>query len=276
MVYKLAEEDKLCGVMYPTYEGFSPIPKATCDMLESKCDELDIEINCGGKKVENHSESQSASNSVSKSESSSVSTSVSTSESKSESTSASESTSTSESTSVESVSTSESNTTSTSESASDSTSTSKSDSTSSSESTSTSESNSVSKSTSESTSVSTSESESSSNTGSESTSDDPIRKDMERFLSGLSLGHLNTSHVGNQYNKSEHLKEFKDEIERFKNNHSDYSIDYTLVDPEKEPNSSTDVSNEYKYYVKLVAIREGKSIEVSGYTPYTFSDWDIL
>lgn len=50
MAYKLAEEDKLCGVIYPTYEGFSPIPKATCEMLESKCDELDIEINCGGKK----------------------------------------------------------------------------------------------------------------------------------------------------------------------------------------------------------------------------------
>ena len=50
MAYKLAEEDKLCGVIYPTYEGFSPIPKATCEMLESKCGELDIEINCGGKK----------------------------------------------------------------------------------------------------------------------------------------------------------------------------------------------------------------------------------
>nr|DAN29135.1 MAG TPA: PR-1 protein fever, LIPID BINDING PROTEIN [Caudoviricetes sp.] len=50
MAYKLAEEDKLCGIEYPTYEGFKPIPKATCEMLESKCDELDIEINCGGKK----------------------------------------------------------------------------------------------------------------------------------------------------------------------------------------------------------------------------------
>lgn len=50
MAYKLAEEDKLCGVIYPTYEGFSPIPKATCEMLESKCDELDIEITCGVKK----------------------------------------------------------------------------------------------------------------------------------------------------------------------------------------------------------------------------------
>lgn len=52
MAYKLAEEDKICGVIYPTYEGFSPIPKATCEMLESKCDELDIEITCGGKKKE--------------------------------------------------------------------------------------------------------------------------------------------------------------------------------------------------------------------------------
>ena len=86
MAYKLAEEDKLCGVIYPTYEGFKPIPKATCEMLESKCDELDIEINCGGKKVEKPSETQSAPNSVSQSNSTSVSTSLSTSESASSST----------------------------------------------------------------------------------------------------------------------------------------------------------------------------------------------
>lgn len=87
MAYKLAEEDKLCGVIYPTYEGFKPIPKATCDMLESKCDELDIEINCGGKKEEKPSESQSVSNSVSQSESTSVSTSISASTSESASSS---------------------------------------------------------------------------------------------------------------------------------------------------------------------------------------------
>ena len=49
MVYKLAEEDKLCGVIYPTYEGFKPIPKATCEMLESKCDKVVVEINCKDK-----------------------------------------------------------------------------------------------------------------------------------------------------------------------------------------------------------------------------------
>ena len=46
MAYKLAEEDKLCGVIYPTYEGFSPIPKVTCDMLEPKCDQT-IVVKCG-------------------------------------------------------------------------------------------------------------------------------------------------------------------------------------------------------------------------------------
>lgn len=126
MAYKLAEEDKLCGVIYPTYEGFSPIPKATCDMLESKCDELDIEINCGGKKEEKPSESTSVSTSISASTSESASESKApTSESTSESTST-ESTSTSESTSVsesttESTTTSESTSVSTSESASSST-----------------------------------------------------------------------------------------------------------------------------------------------------------
>lgn len=239
MAYKLAEEDKLCGVIYPTYEGFKPIPKATCEMLESKCDELDIEINCGGKKVEKPSETQSAPNSVSQSNSTSTSTSASnsTSETKSESTSTSESTSNSESTS-------------------------------------TSESVTGSVTTSESTSVS--ESESSSNTGSEVTSDDTIRRDMEKLLTSLNLGNLNTSQVGNVYDKLSGLQSLKDEISRFKDKHNDYVIDYTLTDPEKEPKASTDDSNEYKHYIKLVATKEGKSTEVSGYLPYTNIQWDIL
>lgn len=239
MVYKLAEEDKLCGVIYPTYEGFKPIPKATCEMLESKCDELDIEINCGGKKVEKPSETQSAPNSVSQSNSTSTSTSASnsTSETKSESTSTSESTSNSESTS-------------------------------------TSESVTGSVTTSESTSVS--ESESSSNTGSEVTSDDTIRRDMEKLLTSLNLGNLNTSQSGNVYDKLSGLQSLKDEISRFKDKHNDYVIDYTLTDPEKEPKASTDDSNEYKHYIKLVATKEGKSTEVSGYLPYTNTLWDII
>lgn len=132
MAYKLAEEDKLCGVIYPTYEGFSPIPKATCEMLESKCEQTII-VKCKDnqseedKKPESQSGSVSASvsesNSVSESTSESNSTSksqASTSESTSESTSVSESTSESTST-TESTTTSESTSVSTSESASSST-----------------------------------------------------------------------------------------------------------------------------------------------------------
>lgn len=92
MAYKLAEEDKLCGVIYPTYEGFSPIPKATCEMLESKCEQTII-VKCGeSSKEDKNPESQSGSASASASESTSVSestnesTSVSTSESASSST----------------------------------------------------------------------------------------------------------------------------------------------------------------------------------------------
>lgn len=50
MAYKLAEEDKLCGVIYPTYEGFKPIPKATCEMLETQCGGIEIVFNCEKKK----------------------------------------------------------------------------------------------------------------------------------------------------------------------------------------------------------------------------------
>jgi len=125
MAYKLAEEDKLCGVIYPTYEGFKPIPKATCEMLESKCEQTII-VKCKDNQSEEDKkpESQSGSASASASESNSTSESqastsestsestTSTSESKSESTSA-ESTSVSESSSVsESTSTTESTTTS--------------------------------------------------------------------------------------------------------------------------------------------------------------------
>lgn len=109
MVYKLAEEDKLCGVIYPTYEGFSPIPKATCEMLESKCEQTII-VKCGESSEEDKKpESQSGSASASASESTSVSESISESNSTSES-QASTSESTSESTSTGSTSTSESTT----------------------------------------------------------------------------------------------------------------------------------------------------------------------
>lgn len=108
MAYKLAEEDKLCGVIYPTYEGFSPIPKATCEMLESKCEQTII-VKCKDNQSEEDKkpESQSGSASASASESTSVSESTSESNSTSES-QASTSESTSESTSTGSTSTSES------------------------------------------------------------------------------------------------------------------------------------------------------------------------
>ena len=111
MAYKLAEEDKLCGVIYPTYEGFSPIPKATCEMLESKCDKTEIIVKCKDNQSEEDKkpESQSGSASASASESNSVSESTSESNSTSES-QASTSESTSESTSTGSTSTSESTT----------------------------------------------------------------------------------------------------------------------------------------------------------------------
>lgn len=98
MAYKLAEEDKLCGVIYPTYEGFSPIPKATCEMLESKCEQTII-VKCKDNQSEEDKkpESQSGSASASASESTSESTSVSESTSESTTTSTSTSVSTSES-----------------------------------------------------------------------------------------------------------------------------------------------------------------------------------
>ena len=138
MAYKLAEEDKLCGVIYPTYEGFKPIPKATCEMLESKCEQTII-VKCKDNQSEEDKkpESQSGSASASVSESNSVSESTSESNSTSES-QASTSESTSESTSTGSTSTSES--TSVSESTSESTSTTESTTTSESTSVSTSES----------------------------------------------------------------------------------------------------------------------------------------
>lgn len=113
MAYKLAEEDKLCGVIYPTYEGFSPIPKATCEMLESKCEQTII-VKCKDNQSEEDKkpESQSGSASASVSESNSVSESTSESNSTSES-QASTSESTSESTSTGSTSTSKSTTEST-------------------------------------------------------------------------------------------------------------------------------------------------------------------
>lgn len=110
MAYKLAEEDKLCGVIYPTYEGFKPIPKATCEMLEPKCEQTII-VKCKDNQSEEDKKPESQSESVSASVSESNSVSESTSESNSTSESqASTSESTSESTSTGSTSTSESTT----------------------------------------------------------------------------------------------------------------------------------------------------------------------
>lgn len=127
MAYKLAEEDKLCGVIYPTYEGFKPIPKATCEMLESKCEQTII-VKCKDNQSEEDKKPESQSDSASASASESTSVSESTSESNSTSESqASTSESTSESTSTESTTesttTSESTSVSTSESTSASSST---------------------------------------------------------------------------------------------------------------------------------------------------------
>lgn len=94
MAYKLAEEDKLCGVIYPTYEGFKPIPKATCEMLESKCDKTEIIVKCKDNQSEEDKKPESQSGSASASASESTSVSVSTSESTSVSTSESASSST--------------------------------------------------------------------------------------------------------------------------------------------------------------------------------------
>lgn len=93
MAYKLAEEDKLCGVIYPTYEGFSPIPKATCEMLESKCEQTII-VKCKDNQSEEDKKPESQSGSVSASVSESNSVSESTSESTSVSTSESASSNT--------------------------------------------------------------------------------------------------------------------------------------------------------------------------------------
>lgn len=52
MVYKLAEEDKTCGVEYINWDKhYSPIPKATCEMLKGKCPSCSgggdaVEITC--------------------------------------------------------------------------------------------------------------------------------------------------------------------------------------------------------------------------------------
>lgn len=93
MAYKLAEEDKLCGVIYPTYEGFKPIPKATCEMLESKCEQTII-VKCKDNQSEEDKKPESQSGSVSASASESNSVSESTSESTSVSTSESASSNT--------------------------------------------------------------------------------------------------------------------------------------------------------------------------------------
>ena len=65
MPYKLSEEDKLCGVTYfDVDKHYSPIPKATCEMIQPKCSsgggggsyEDSVELKCEGLKKLIHGE----------------------------------------------------------------------------------------------------------------------------------------------------------------------------------------------------------------------------
>lgn len=48
MAYKLPKEDQLCGVVYNTYTGYKPIPKATCPANSGGCgDNIKVVLNCG-------------------------------------------------------------------------------------------------------------------------------------------------------------------------------------------------------------------------------------
>ena len=59
MVYKLDKADQLCDVIYIDWsKKYSPIPKATCEMLETQCeDNITVNIDCG-KKEEAEEETQ--------------------------------------------------------------------------------------------------------------------------------------------------------------------------------------------------------------------------
>lgn len=244
MAYKLAEEDKLCGVIYPTYEGFKPIPKATCEMLESKCEQTII-VTCKDNQSEEDKkpESQSGSASTSASESSSESTSTSESNSVSESTS--------ESTSAESTSVSESTTESTT--------------------------------TSESTSVSTSESASSS-IGNSNTPEDKVRslKDsLSKLLQKVQIGaltHINGNYY--TYDPKEGLDIYTEKlnkyIEKAKEDFPGYNITYKIVSPEVVPTSIGDKNDKNKYLVKFVVTKGEDSFEVKQYVDYAYYYYDVL
>lgn len=46
MAYKLPKEDQLCGVVYNTYTGYKPIPKATCPANSGGCgDNIKVVLN---------------------------------------------------------------------------------------------------------------------------------------------------------------------------------------------------------------------------------------
>lgn len=54
MAYKLSKEDQLCGVVYNTYTGYKPIPKATCPANSGGCgDNIKVVLNCGKEPKQN-------------------------------------------------------------------------------------------------------------------------------------------------------------------------------------------------------------------------------
>ena len=54
MAYKLPKEDQLCGVVYNTYTGYKPIPKATCPANSGGCgDNIKAVLNWGKEPKQN-------------------------------------------------------------------------------------------------------------------------------------------------------------------------------------------------------------------------------
>lgn len=90
------------------------------------------------------------------------------------------------------------------------------------------------------------------------------------YLGALNLYIINSYKKANDYQK----ETLEYEVNKIRERYPEYTIGYTLQEPEKEPKKVKDSGNEYYYLVMFTVTKGNKSTEVPVYLSYitTYAD----
>ena len=91
------------------------------------------------------------------------------------------------------------------------------------------------------------------------------------WLGSLKLDIINSYKKADDYQK----ETLEYEVNKIRERYPEYTIEYTLQEPEKEPKTIKDSGNEYYYLAMFTVTKGNKSTEVPIYLSYitTYSDY---